>query len=492
MSPKDISPQLAFTIEYVDTKALGIPFWEAHQIQFLNNTADLTIDNKSRQVGWSFIAAMDALASAVLFPNSICIFLSINQDEANNKIRYFNIFEDALDSSVRLHRLTDNKSEIIYENGSRVKSLPCKSPRGYAQPRIYVDEFAHYPKDDDIYQGLLPAITRGGVVRIGSSPLGARGKFYDIFSQHSQTYSGYNRRKIPWWTSEGLCTNITEAVIEAPKLKTVERVDRWATPRLKILYENHFLEDFQQEYECAWLDDSISWIDWELIKRNQEWFMINDEEFGEIVHIGKYESFRAEEYIDNLASEISAGNVAPVLFGGMDVGRRNNNSEIILISEEDDKYPLRLNLTLDSMEFADQRDIIRMCLSKLPIDTFMIDESGLGMDMAETLEKEYSEVIGVSFTPSTKTDIAVKLKIRFENQFAPIPLNKTLASHIHSIKKVATPNNNIIFRAEGTKKHHADKFWALGLAHLASEEATDSIGLIPYNISNYRGQRYGV
>lgn len=480
------SPQLAFTIEYVNLEALGIDAWESHQIGFLQESATLTIDNKSRQVGWSFIAAMDALASAILYPNTTCIFLSINQDEANNKIRYLNLFEDALNPKVRLEREVKNRTEIVYTNGSRIKSLPCKSPRGYAQPRIYVDEFAHYPKDDEIYQGLLPAITRGGVVRIGSSPLGARGMFYEIMSQHHKQYNGYVRRNIPWWAVEGLSKDVHTAIKEAPKLTTEERVDRWATPRLMILYENHTLPDFQQEYECAWLDDAVSWIDWDLIKKNQEYFLVNEDEDPVMMTVNEFGIDGAVRAINSLRDQVGG-----VLFGGVDIGRRQNNTEIMVIEETVSSYPLRLSLSLDNLEFQEQKFILEHILNTLPIDTMLLDESGLGMQLAEDLSNDYPEAIGVPFSQQVKTDIAVKLRLRFEEGKAPIPLDKDMAAQIHSIRKMATTANNIVFRPERTKKHHADKFWALGLAHLASEESTDTIGSVPYSIRSYRGQKYG-
>ena len=267
-----LSNTLTFLVEYLNLpEAVGDPeaSWETFQLKHLNNPSLFAIELKSRQVGFSWLTAAESTANGILKPKSTAIFLSINQDEAAEKIRYTKAVIEALDREVQPRLLTDNRLALEFSNGSRVISHPCRPPRGKAKADVYLDEFAHYPNADEVYRAAVPIASKGGKLRIGSSPLGARGKFWEIYTESMQKYPGYSRDRIPWWVIGALCKDIDQAEIEAPGLPTEDRVRKFGTPRLIQLFENMTLEDFQQEYECEWLDETVSWIDWDLIKRNQ-------------------------------------------------------------------------------------------------------------------------------------------------------------------------------------------------------------------------------
>jgi phage FluMu gp28-like protein len=267
-----ISENQAFLVNYLDLPAatgMNDADWEVFQLQHLNNPSLLDITNKSRQVGWSWLAAAEAVARSCIKPRALNIFVSINQEDAGEKIRYSKVIIEALDKEVRPKLITDNKMELEFSNGSRLISHPCRPVRGKAQAAVYLDEFAHYAKDREIYQSAVPVISKGGYIRIGSSPLGASGVFWEIYTETMKRYPGYTRRIIPWWGIKALCKDLKAAREFAGPMTTEERVMAFGTPRLIDIFENMILEDFQQEYECAWVDESVAWIDWELIKRNQ-------------------------------------------------------------------------------------------------------------------------------------------------------------------------------------------------------------------------------
>ena len=132
MNLSKVTDRLVFLIEYLNlAEATGDPKakWERYQLRFLNNRHMLTCDTKSRQVGWSFIAAAEAVAEAVLIPRSTIVFVSVTQVEASEKIRYSNYCIEALDAEVRPKKLIDNRTELELTNGSRIISHPCRPPR---------------------------------------------------------------------------------------------------------------------------------------------------------------------------------------------------------------------------------------------------------------------------------------------------------------------------------------------------------------------------
>jgi len=463
-----LSDRLTFLIEFLDlAEATNDPLarWEAYQAQFLNSSNLFEITRKSRQVGWSWTAAADAVASAILEPRSTSIFVSINQDEAKEKVRYAKQIIEALDDDVRPRLLHDAETFIELANGSRLISHPCRPVRGKARARIYLDEFAHYPKDREIYLAALPTTTRGGVVRIGSSPLGASGMFWEIYEQKLRPYQGYTRRWVPWWAVASLCNDVVGAATAAQAMLTEERVRRFGSSRLIEIFDNMLLEDFQQEYECAWIDEQTAWITWDEIKRNQV-----DAQSGALMYwqakgAGK-QIDAALAVIDEVRQAINDNKIESALAGGMDIGRKRDLSELTFVGKATTNVlPYRLGISLSGVEFEDQKAVAAKALRILPVTQMLIDKNGIGMQLAEQLHAEFGErAQGVDFTHPNKELWAVELKLRMQKAQVPIPLDRELSYQIHSIRKTMTAAKNNVFDAERSEHGHADKFWSLALA----------------------------
>jgi phage FluMu gp28-like protein len=258
-----------------------------------------------------------------------------------------------------------------------------------------------------------------------------------------------------------MCKDTRTAAYEAPEMVTEDRVAKFGTPRLIQIFENMLLDDFQQEYECAWLDEAVSWIDWELIKRNQS-----------LAADGKlwYRKVRgvdaAMQAVNEVAQMCIEARIEPTLVGGMDIGRKHDTTEIILLGKNShiDALPYRLHVSLDRVEFSYQKAVVKKILDVLPVTNFLIDESGLGMQLAEDIEQEHPQAQGITFTNASKELWAVEAKLRCQKAEAQIPLERDLAYQIHSIRRKVTSANTSTFDTEGNEKHHADMFWAWALA----------------------------
>jgi phage FluMu gp28-like protein len=242
---------------------------------------------------------------------------------------------------------------------------------------------------------------------------------------------------------------------------------RFGTPRIQQIFENSLLDDFQQEYECAWLDESVSWIDWELIQRNQT-LALADRLFYRMADT------IADGYtaIKDLAEQIG-NNVEDTMVAGMDVGRRKDRSEIIVLGQNNLKMlPFRLNLSLDRVEFDQQQKIAEYLLDTLPIKMMYIDESGMGMNLAENLNTEYGDerVKGITFSGQVKADLAIEAKLRCQRSEVPLPLERDLTYQIHSVKRKVTDSSHVAFENDRSDQHHADKFWAWALAIAAAKQ----------------------
>lgn len=483
-----LAPSLSFLIEYLNLpEAVGDPdaSWETFQLKHLNNPSLLAIELKSRQVGWSWLSAAESIANACIYPRSTHIFVSINQEEAAEKIRYAKGVMEALDSEVRPKLITDNRLAIELSNGSRLISHPCRPVRGKAKARVYLDEYAHYPNADEVYTSAMPILSKGGMIRIGSSPLGARGKFWEIYTESMQKYPGYTRDIIPWWVIGALCKDLEAAEREAPNMVTEERVFAFGSERLITLYQNMTLEDFQQEYECAWVDEAVSWIDWELIKRNQ--ILASEEKLW----------YRKVKGVDNalmtvneVAENIRDGHIEQALVGGMDIGRTRDTTEIMFlgVSQFTNQLPYRFHVTLEKTEWEKQEAVVTKLLDVLPVTSFLIDRNGHGNELAERMSMRFPQAEGVNFTNETKQLWAVEAKLRAQRAEVPIPLERDLAYQIHSIRRKITSAGNSQYDTEGNEKHHADMFWAWALAIWAGKSDglnTVTVGSNP--LEDFRG-----
>lgn len=468
----------AFACEFVDLPVAAQADdaqWEPFQCQFLNNDTRFGIDAKGRQIGWSFTAAMDAVCDGIVNPGTPHIFVSVNLDEAKEKIRYVQSIVNAIDEPVRPRLMRDSVTEIEFANGSRYISHPCRPPRGKGRARIYLDEMAHYQSglDREVYTGALPATVKGdGYIRIGSSPLGATGLFWEIMTENMRRYPGYEgwRHFIPWWRVHALCTNVALAQVAVSEMTTAERVAAFSTQALREIFENMFLEDFQQEYECAWVDEAVAWISWGIIKQNQDanllWYHARSVD-------------EALQMIPTLQGAIAAGKIERVLVGGLDVGRERDLTEFVALGKSaTGQLPIRFSVSLDRVLYDDQERCFLEIIERLPFTQVLIDQNGIGAQLAENLMLKTGKAQGMDFTNASKELWAVEARIQAGRGRTPIPVDRDLAYQIHSIKKKVTMAKNNVFDADRNEKHHADKFWAWALAIWAGSTPGGPVAIV--------------
>lgn len=453
-----------FLIDNLDLEeASGYPGarWEHFQLALLQNDSIFGCEVKSRQIAWSFASACDAVADGILSRSS-SVFVSVNLAEAKEKIRYAKNIIEALPRSMRPRLITDNRAEVEFDNGARLISLPATAPRGKAQMNVYLDEFAHVRDDVIIYTAALPMITKGSRrLRMASSPMGASGRFWEVATQSLRKYPGYTRKVTPWWEVQAFCTNVKEALKLAPSMPTATRVELFGNERIKAIYANMPEEDFQQEYECVFVDESTAWITWEEIKEAQDAGLV-----CQIATSRESDTSAAMQAIDDLADLVRKLQIESILVGGLDIGRTRNTTELFLVGVNLlGSYPLRLAVTLDMMDFDNQKDVIAYALQKLPIVGLLVDQNGIGRNLAENLEKMFpGRVAGVNFTNESKLLWATDAKTLIQQRKTPLPVERDIAYQIHSIKRMITASKNMVFDTARNEKHHADKFWAWALA----------------------------
>ncbi|HSW63414.1 MAG TPA: terminase family protein [Dissulfurispiraceae bacterium] len=442
--------------------------WEHFQLSHLSDDSTFRIEDKSRQIAWSFLTAAEAIADAVLHKQGT-IFVSINLEEATEKIRYGRAVYENLNIRGLPNLVRDNQLSLEFDNGARLISLPSRPPRGKARMNVVLDEFAHVQHDRDIYTAALPIISKGGRLRIGSSPMGASGIFSEVFSETLRAYPGYKRKRTPWWEVHSFCRNVKLARQMAPAMETAQRVELFGSDRIKAVYANMIEDDFRQEYECEFVDEATAWISWELIQRNQRpdhhWY--HAKTVDQALHL-----------IDVILEDIQRGRVEYSLAGGLDIGRKRDLTEFMALGKSTSGHlPLRLSISLDKVQYDDQERCFTEVISRLPFTNVLVDQNGIGGQLAENLERT-GRAQGVNFTNESKELWAVEARLQVERANTPLPADRDIAYQIHSIRKKVTAAKNNVFDTEGNEKHHADKFWAWALAIWAANKNQTGSGFV--------------
>jgi phage FluMu gp28-like protein len=467
-----------------------LDFW---QEWYLKTDHKFLIVNKSRRVGWSYITSLKAVIEAI-HPTSFryqMVFVSYGMRDAAGKIldarnALMNIPEDwrkqvASDSKTSLEFWDDGK-----KSKSQLISLPSVALRGFGTSNpwggVCLDEFAFHANDASVYESALPCLARGGLLSIGSTPLMTEGLFYEILTKTDE-FKNYIRLNIPWWFASALCTDVSTAIDEAPKMNTVDRVERFGTEILQEIFTTLPFGSFIQEFECQFTDETEAFISMKMILACTP--QSPNEQF-------KYEGlseFLNGTAVNNVAvamneyGEVQFANmVAPAydpeihgdLYAGWDMGRKKDASIFTLIGVKGDKKHVWMSYELKNVKFDEQRKFAKLALSSLPIRRFYIDASGLGMDFAEWAEDEFPTIAhGVQFTNETKEIMANQTYLCFDRREYVLPMDKPLHADIYSIRRTTTAMK--YNRYEGsTKDSHADRFWSLALGTIAIQEDSNS------------------
>lgn len=463
------------------------PYQKAH----MANHSKYRWLNKSRQIGFSYGLSAEGLAKTHLMNYYTCIFVSLNQEEANEKINYARALYESVPLKYQRKMTIDRVTALEFEkrtggrrNRTRLISHPQRAVRGKGgNVDVVLDEFAHYVWANKIYVAAVPVITRGfGQLTIGSSPLGRTGLHWQI-GEDKKNYPMYSRQVVPWFACSEFLNreaqkNYDEVQRLAPRMQTEDRVWEFGNEAIISAFASSLIEEFWQEYELRPYDERESYYPMDLIQTCTFEYLsgqieIDKEDiYGDtpVVTAPVYPGLKYKSYdsLEALATAIKRGRIGRILLAGYDLGRYENASELMIIEEireHNDFQMVRHTSGHRGMDFEEQQALLEKAMSILPIRKLRIDTTGMGKQLGEYMKKRYrSRIECVDFNMANKQDMAVEFKIRLEEQLVGFPFDKTLVKHIHSIKREISTANQVKFVAEEVGSDHGDKFWALALA----------------------------
>ncbi len=389
-----------------------------YQNDWIADKSRFKIALKARQIGFTTASCFEVIDMAL---EQKCKVLILSATERQSQ-EVIDKIQDILRVFKRVKGVSfprENRSEVMLPHGSRIISLPASpaSVRSYSG-HVILDEFAFHRDAKQIWRAMLPIITTGYKIRVLSTPAGKSGKFYDLW-QNAEA-RGFSRHRVDIYDAkrDGFDVDVDE-------LKRITDPD-----------------DFAQEFECVFLDEAHSYFPMDLI-------------------------------LSNISASVDRWDGKPLgrFYAGVDIGRKKDLTVIFLLEQLGDVFHTRKIVELEKKSFSAQKRVIRNVINDFPLHRMCIDATGLGMQLAEELKKEFSSIIEqVTFTQKVKEELATFARMVFENRQIRLPDNQALVRDIHSIKKIVTVAGNVRFDADRNESGHADRFWALALALHASNK----------------------
>jgi hypothetical protein len=162
---------------------------------------------KARQLGISWLVCAYVLWLCVFQPGRVVILFSKGQLEADELLRRVLVMYQRLPDWMRATNplTTQNTSELIWSNGSTVKSLPAtkNAGRSFTASLVVVDEFAYLQWPQELYTALKPTIDGGGRFIMLSTANGKNNLFYDLWTLASERKTNLLPSFLSWRARPG-------------------------------------------------------------------------------------------------------------------------------------------------------------------------------------------------------------------------------------------------------------------------------------------------
>lgn len=446
---------------------------EPYQIRYLLDKSTFKITNKGRQMGGSMQLAMGKFFKAYRQPSYRCDIISINLKEATDKIKYVRNFWDTLPARYQIPLEVDNALSIGFHKGNQrsvINSLAASTGIRGGRKEIVFDEFAHIPKNEELFRAALPAIMNGDLTMdIVSTPMGRYNIFADIWHNEEgptgrRPFTYFSKHEFVWFETQRFLNPSTNpaaarAYWEDELEKNMDRMDElvelFANEKLLAIRHMYPLDYFLQEFCGHFIDDSAALFPLELVNKCLRG------------SVGSADDV-TEEFLEPWDERPETnGNYLTM---GVDFGQSGDSDDKtsfhIVEKSKDGKLKHRYSRTLNKRQFPDfpsqAEEIVRVA-RRFKINKMNCDSTGLGLGIVPLIQKLGSElhVEGIPFTVPLKAELVMNMKTTMEQGLLWIMADdKLLQSEIMGMRGDATPSGNIRYHGEP----HDDNFWAMALA----------------------------
>ncbi len=155
---------------------------------------------KSRQLGLSTVTAGYSLWKSIFQKDQNILSIATKKSTALTFLNKIKKMIEGLPEFLKFLEINVTKEEIVFSNGSTIKSIPTSEDAGRSETLslLVVDEAAFIRNFDVIWTGLYPTLSTGGEAIIISTPNGVGGQYHEIWSKSERKENDFNAIKLPW------------------------------------------------------------------------------------------------------------------------------------------------------------------------------------------------------------------------------------------------------------------------------------------------------
>lgn len=468
-----------------------------YQKAWVNDPAPVKLAEKSRQIGWTWAEAFDAVSRRYrpTQPRELNYWYSATDESAGAEfIEYCawfakKLFEATADKFTEEVEAPETRKGFITAhcircpNGTRITAM-SSNPRRFRGKKgdVRVDECAFHDDAEGMHDAASPATQWGGTYATWSTHNGEGSLFNQFIKTARKIYAAlgidpdhpivtpfetletqalalgvgpvfsYHRVTILDAIADGLVEKINDVTGQ-----TLTR-DQFLT-RIKLKVRS--IDALNQEYFCIASADSTAWLPYKLIESCES------ELVPQPVTIGPD---------DRHVPELKDYQGGP-LYLGVDVGRIKDLTLAPFCELVGDTLWPRLILGMRNMPIPDQVDILTEVCKRpgVKIVRVCVDYTGVGIGLGDGLVKTLGEYRVENLPQNNKNQEieAIGLLTAMQDKLLRLPANnQKLRDSLHSVRKEFTLTGKPRFVAPRTEEGHADDFWGFALAtHAHGSEA---------------------
>lgn len=449
---------------------------EPYQLEIFLNLSHKKLNRiislKSRQVGMTWLMALYMLIMCQIRGDTYGIIVSYVRQQTQKTITDIKDLYKLIPEQYRITIVGNAKGKIEFANGAMIEVFSKGNIKGGNSNKfvvVLIDELALYGNDDkttvNSLNGNLIRSKYGSSFVILSNPLFKKGAFFDIWDDVKK-YKNYRRFLIRWWNYTGLVREglFEQAQLEAPHLPTEERVKKFGNESLLDYYNSMSLDAFKQDFEAEFLDNDISCY----FGAMDDYFIANGQ------YCETLEEIR-EKYGDY------------PLYGGYDIASMSGTDKsAIFIIADVNGILIPVYKKEYKLKFKAQKKILREIFEIIDLESFFIEQNGIGMELAEDLEDEFSFVIKHTTTQKTKTEDFALVKKMLEEKTLKLIEDRDFMMQMYSVKLKQATNGKPQIIIERNENGHGDAVMAMSLAVRAwKKNKEDNENITTFGFARY-------
>jgi len=413
-----------------------------YQVQLIRlfKSQDFVALRWCRQSGKSWIVSALLLWYALTHEDSYLAVLGPSWRQAKLIIRRITYFLKNIPPTMYFK---PQRTKLTFTNGSIIEAFPNNPDtiRGPTLHVVYIDEFNFVANDEELYDAVLFTLsTTNGRFLCSSTPWNTDSIFYKIFNH--KDFSDFATSHVAWEQALEPDGPLRKKILDKIRRQFAEDPWRW-----------------KREMEAEWAEDETVWLPQSLITK----CIASQKTLGHEIELYGWQTYQQGTF-----------------FAGLDLGKHQDYSALIVIEEVGNKFLLRhFKLWPFETSYASVIGYVKALQDRWGgFSKIRVDMTGVGDYIVEDMKNaEIDNVEGVNFSVPRKQEMASLLKQRMVNHqfWFPYftwerPYRGEYVTELNVERFEVRKDGSLAFsHPKGT---HDDVFWATALAVYATMEMT--------------------